>query len=97
EGRALAEQLAGRTVRLATPRGGAAPWDLVWQGDTALLIGGETQPPGADLPSAERVTIPMEAGTESLNAAIAAAVLLFTAHQQRIMQSRPSPLPGGEG
>jgi TrmH family RNA methyltransferase len=97
DGPALAEHLAGRTIRLATPRGGAAPWEVDWRGDTALVIGGETEPPGADLPPAERVTIPMEAGTESLNAAIAAAVLLFTARQQRIIQEHAFLLPLGEG
>ena len=67
-----------------------APWEANWKPPSALLIGNE----GAGLPfelvrSADaRVSIPQAArgkgaGPESLNAAIAAAVLLYEASRQR--------------
>lgn len=67
-----------------------APWQVNWKEPSALLIGNE----GAGLPfelvkSADaRVSIPQSArrngaGPESLNAAIAAAVLLYEASRQR--------------
>jgi TrmH family RNA methyltransferase len=95
---ALVDLLGGRSVRLATPRGGAPPWEIDWHSPSALVIGGETQPATADLPSAERVTIPMEAGTESLNAAIATAILLFTVRQLSAIREQPSaPASGRSG
>jgi TrmH family RNA methyltransferase len=62
-----------------------APWDVDWCEPIALFIGNE----GTGLPeeierSADaRVHIPMAAGTESLNAAAAAAVLFYEAARQR--------------
>jgi TrmH family RNA methyltransferase len=53
---------------------------------TAVLLGGE----GSGLPDQmidgadARVTIPMRSGIESLNAAVAAAVLLYEAQRQRV-------------
>ena len=67
----------GRTVVATVARGGAAPGAL--PPDAALVIGSEAHglPPevveGADL----RITIPMRAGTESLNAAAAGAIVAF--------------------
>lgn len=67
------------------PRNGTPLFDATLAGPLALLIGGE----GPGLPAAvvadadERVTIPMEAPVESLNAAVAAAVLLYEARRQR--------------
>lgn len=62
-----------------------APWDIDWCAPVALLVGNE----GAGLPeeierSADaRVHIPMAHGSESLNAAAAAAVLFYEAARQR--------------
>jgi tRNA G18 (ribose-2'-O)-methylase SpoU len=66
------------------------PWDMDWKIPAAILIGNE----GAGLPaelvrSADaRVFVPQAAGTavvgiESLNAAMAASVLLYEAMRQR--------------
>ena len=66
------------------------PWDVDWQGPAAILIGNE----GSGLPAAlvraadARVYIPQVAATapvgiESLNAAMAASVLLYEALRQR--------------
>jgi RNA methyltransferase, TrmH family len=69
-----------------------APWDIDWCEPIALLIGNE----GAGLPeeierSADaRVHIPMATGTESLNAAAAAAVLFYEAARQRKSLAAPN-------
>lgn len=76
---------AGVRMVAATPRGGIPMHELDLTPATALLLGGE----GAGLPDALLadadlcVTIPMRAGVESLNAAVAAAVLLYEAQRQR--------------
>ena len=81
----LPQLLAGRQVLLAVPQGGT-PYTLVdWRGPTAVVIGGEAQGVGEEaraLAMAE-VSIPMAHGVESLNAAVAAGVLLFEAYRQR--------------
>ena len=75
-----------KLVTLATvPRDGVAPSDVPWQEGLLLLIGAE----GAGLPddivrdSLLRVTIPMPGETESLNAAVAASILLYEAARVR--------------
>lgn len=57
-------------------------WTLPW----ALVIGGEAHGAGAQAEqiAQERVGIPMAAQTESLNAAMAASVILFEAQRQRL-------------
>ena len=68
-----------------TPRGGRPLFEADLAGSIALLIGGE----GRGLPSEllaqsdERVSIPMEAPVESLNAAVTAALLVYEARRQR--------------
>jgi RNA methyltransferase, TrmH family len=67
-----------------------SPWEINWNGPSALLIGNE----GAGLPTDlvraadARVYIPQATaiapvGIESLNAAMAASVLLYEAMRQR--------------
>ncbi len=64
-------------------------WAVDWRSPTVVLLGNE----GAGLSPAlvERATmvvaIPMAAGVESLNVAIAAAILLFEAQRQRLTGS----------
>jgi len=72
-------------VLLAVPRDGRAYWDVDWRQPTALIIGGEAEGASAraERLATDRVTIPMREGTESLNAAVAASVLLFEAARQR--------------
>lgn len=76
---------AGVALVAAVPRGGTAMYDVDLARPTALLVGGE----GPGLPDAvldtvdDRVSIPMQAQVESLNAAVAAAVLLYEARRQR--------------
>ncbi len=62
-----------------------APWQIEWCEPTALLVGNE----GAGLPEEivhaadTRIHIPMATQVESLNAAAAAAVVLYEAYRQR--------------
>ena len=76
---------AGIQVAAAVPRHGTPMHEVDFIPPTALLLGGE----GAGLPddliaaSDVRVTIPMRGGIESLNAAVAAALLLYEAQRQR--------------
>ncbi len=80
----LAEQHDVQTVA-ASPRAGVGPRDIDWRAPTALLLGGE----GPGLPDAllgrcrRLVTIPMQPPVESLNIAVAGALLVYEARRQR--------------
>jgi TrmH family RNA methyltransferase len=77
--------LQGLQIRLADAGGGQRYDRVDWTRPSALIIGGEAhgaQQAVAELAD-ERVTIPMPGHSESLNAAVAAAVLLFEAVRQR--------------
>ncbi len=78
----------------AVPRRGRPPESLPWSGRICLLIGGE----GAGLPralerAATAVSLPMRPQAESLNAAVAGAVLLYLAWRGR--PPDPAPPEGG--
>jgi RNA methyltransferase, TrmH family len=81
---ASANELGVRLVA-AVPRGGTPLPKLNLREPTAIVLGGE----GAGVPPAtmaavhETVTIPMQAPVESLNVAIAGAVILYEATRQR--------------
>jgi TrmH family RNA methyltransferase len=81
---ASARELGVRLVA-AVPRGGTPLPDVDLREPTAIVLGGE----GAGLSSAvmaavdETVTIPMQAPVDSLNVAIAAALILYEAMRQR--------------
>jgi TrmH family RNA methyltransferase len=83
---------AGLRIVATVPRAGTPMHDLDFTRPMVLLLGGE----GAGLPDAMvtgadwRVSIPMRGGIESLNAAVAAAVLLYEAHRQRNLVLRRS-------
>jgi RNA methyltransferase, TrmH family len=70
----------------STPRGGVDPDALQWTGKAGLLLGGEG--PGLDEQTIAacdaRVTIPMAQPVESLNVAIAGALLVYAARRQRV-------------
>lgn len=76
---------AGARTVATVPRNGCGPDDAEWTGRVALFLGGE----GAGLSEAvvaacdERVTIPMTAGVESLNVAVAAGILIYAARRRR--------------
>ncbi len=81
----VATRAPGRPIWLATAQGGT-PYDQVdWRTPSVLIVGGEAEgaSPEAEALATGRVHIPMEQGVESLNAAVAAAILLFEARRQR--------------
>jgi TrmH family RNA methyltransferase len=79
----------GCRIVATVPRAGASIFEADLRGPVAVLVGGE----GAGLPEAlvdeadDRVTIPMQAPVESLNAAVTAALVLYEARRQRTMIS----------
>lgn len=81
---------SGLRLVLAESDGGCPYWECDFQRPAALVIGGEADGAGAAIRQGvdEQVTIPMPGQTESLNAAVAAAVLIFEVIRQR---STPHP------
>ncbi len=69
----------------AVPRGGASMYDVDFKPPTAVLLGGEGAGLPAELTAAAdtRISIPMHGAIESLNAAVAAALILYEAQRQR--------------
>lgn len=76
---------AGTRTVASVARGGSDPDDVDWRGSVALFVGGEG--PGLPQPIVDacsaRVTIPMAPEVESLNVAMAGAVLVYAARRQR--------------
>jgi TrmH family RNA methyltransferase len=85
-------QLRQRGCRIVAtaPRGGQSVFDVDFHTSIAVVIGSEGS--GLDpalLASAdERVTIPMQAPVESLNAAVTAALIVYEARRQRRLTSQ---------
>jgi TrmH family RNA methyltransferase len=93
---ALLEALGIPVERVyATEARSATPYDQVdWAGAAALIVSHEAHGLSAEARDfAQRaggfISIPMAGGTESLNAAMAAAVVLFEAARQRRAASDP--------
>lgn len=94
---ALSEwRAAGVTLIAAEPRGGVPMHDVNLTGPVAVLMGGEGPGlPAEALAAADtRITIPMAGSVESLNVAVAAALILYEARRQRALGA---PKPFGEG
>jgi len=81
---AIVERLAGLAVWLADAAGEVAYDAVDWTQPAALIVGGEAAGAGenASALATGRVRIPMAGGAESLNAAMAATVILFEAARQ---------------
>ena len=79
----------GCRVIATVPRDGRSLFDVDLTGPIAVLIGGEGQGLPRPLADAadERVTIPMHAPVESLNAAVTAALIVYEARRQRLSKS----------
>ncbi len=77
--------LVGLTVWLADVADGVAYTAVPWRSPSALIIGSEAWGAGSEALEVAhgRCTIPMHAATESLNAALAAGIILFEAARQR--------------
>ena len=75
----------GAGVLAAVPRGGVPLHECDLSGSWLVLIGGEGGglPGGTSELADARVTVPMRPGVESLNAAVAAALLAYEARRQR--------------
>jgi TrmH family RNA methyltransferase len=82
---AIAEQAKERAIWLADAAADVAYDTVDWTLPAALVVGGETTGTGeqACALATGRVSIPMAGGTESLNAAMAATVILFEAARQQ--------------
>ena len=81
----IAETLVGVRVLLADVRAEQAYYEVDWTQPSALIIGGEAHgasPEAMEL-AAATIAIPMPGEAESLNAAMAASVILFEAARQR--------------
>jgi TrmH family RNA methyltransferase len=82
----LAQRLAGIEVWLAEAREGLPYPKADWRQPTALLIGAEAEGPSPEALqfTDRRVCIPMPGCAESLNAAVAAGILMFEVVRQRV-------------
>ncbi|MFN8472388.1 MAG: RNA methyltransferase [Anaerolineae bacterium] len=86
----LTARLAGLVVRVAAAEARQAYDAVDWTVGSALIIGGEAEGASAEARriAQEHVVIPMRSGVESLNAAMAATVILFEAQRQRRVSQR---------
>jgi TrmH family RNA methyltransferase len=77
--------LTGHAVLVADAAGDVDYDQVDWTSSSALVIGGEAAGPGPEAAARgwRRVRIPMAGGAESLNAAVAASIILFEAARQR--------------
>lgn len=77
-------QQAGMQVVAALPGATLTYWDVDWRLPTLILLGNEGAGLSADLAVLAdlQVTIPLSSGVESLNVAIAAALMLYEARRQ---------------
>jgi TrmH family RNA methyltransferase len=78
----------GIRILATVPRGGTSMYDVDFTHPTAVLLGSEGAGLSGDLLEAAdtRVSIPMHGNIESLNAAVAAALLFYEAQRQRVRQ-----------
>lgn len=82
----LAERLAGAGWRIVVAHAGADAdvYSFDWSGKVALVIGNEAEGPDpAFYAAGEPVRIPMPGGIESLNAAVAAGIIVYQALRAR--------------
>ena len=77
---------AGMRTVASVARGGSDPDSVSWKGSVGLWIGGEGPGLADDVVERcdHRVTIPMAPQVESLNAAVAGALLVYAARRQRL-------------
>lgn len=74
---------AGRTCIGAVPRGGVDLWSSALPRDAAVVVGGEARGLEEDAGLLDAlVTIPMPGRAESLNAAVAAAIVCFEVYRR---------------
>ncbi len=90
---------AGRVVCGAVASAGENPFETPLPPASVLVIGSEGSglPAGAYLYLDRKLTIPMKEPVDSLNAAVAAALLLYSPALRAAKSATESPLPPGEG
>jgi TrmH family RNA methyltransferase len=95
-GNAADWRAAGITLVAAVPRGGVPMHDVNLTVPVAVLLGGEGPGLSDEVVSAAdvRLSIPMAGAVESLNVAVAAALILYEARRQR---AAGAPAPFGKG
>lgn len=88
EAQDIPDRISGLDVWLAEAHSGAVYTTVDWRRPSVLAIGGEAHGPSDPLRriASGQVHIPIASGVESLNAAIAAAVILFEVVRQRETQ-----------
>ncbi|MGB9887265.1 MAG: TrmH family RNA methyltransferase [Moorellales bacterium] len=93
----LEAERRGLGLVVAVPQGGVPYYRYSWNRSLVLVVGNEGQGPRPEMAGRipERVTVPMWRG-ESLNVAVAAAVMLFEAARQRT-EAEPFDNPSGSG
>jgi RNA methyltransferase, TrmH family len=76
---------AGTRLVASIPRGGEDPDAIDWRGKVAIVLGGEGPglPMGVLTQCDASVSIPMARNVESLNVAVAAAILVYAARRSR--------------
>jgi TrmH family RNA methyltransferase len=81
----IADRVSGCHVWLAAAGGATRYTQVDWTHPAALILGSEAHGAGEKARSLarDRVSIPIQPAVESLNAAVAAAVILFEAARQR--------------
>jgi len=86
----IAERLRGLAVWLADAQGERVYDAVDWRRPTALIVGGEAAGYSEEAAALAhgRLRVPMHGDVESLNAAVATAVILFEAARQR--RTRPA-------
>ncbi|MBW4677237.1 MAG: RNA methyltransferase [Desmonostoc geniculatum HA4340-LM1] len=79
-------QQAGMQVIATLPNASLTYWQVDWRKPSLILLGNEGAGLSADLAAMadEEVRIPLSPGVESLNVAIAAALMLYEAQRQMI-------------
>jgi TrmH family RNA methyltransferase len=82
----IAALLGDRPCALAATDGERYPWELDWTGPCALIVGSEARGASAEAQAlaTHTVRLPMRLPVESLNAAMAAAQLLYEVQRQRM-------------
>lgn len=88
----IVEVVTGCDVWLAAAGGRKLYTEVDWTRPAALIIGSEAHGAGerARVLTDDRISIPMSPAVESLNAAVAASIILFEAVRQRSLQA---PMP----
>jgi TrmH family RNA methyltransferase len=85
EAERVPDRMGGLDVWLAEARSGVPYTTVDWRRPSALVVGGEAHGPSEAIRriASGKIHIPIADGVESLNAAIAAAVILFEVVRQR--------------